>query len=120
MMRPCLLLALGISACAGRSNVEPPLASGDYTFAHRFAEHPNIPSIELAAQIRGRHIVLINNDGTDVFPRGIIAKGTLTWHAASSQWIISREPTDADAAEVGGCSGGPEVVDLQHRVYWTC
>ena len=24
------------------------------------------------------------------------------------------------ATEVGGCSDGPEVVDLKKRIYWTC
>lgn len=43
---------LVLSACAGLS-VEPPLASGDYKFTHRFAEYPDVPSIELAAQMRG-------------------------------------------------------------------
>ena len=74
----------------------------------------------LAAQIRGRHIVLINNDRADVFPAGLIAEGTLMWHAASGQWIIGTAPADADATEVGGCSDGPDVIDLQSRVYWTC
>ena len=119
-MRACLLLALGIAACEDRSSTEPPLVSGDYTFAHRFVEHPDIPSIELAVQIRGRHIVLINNDRTDVFPAGVIAEGTLMWHGASGQWIIGTEPTDVDATEVGGCSDGPEVIDLRRKAYWTC
>jgi len=119
-VRAWLLLALVISAC--QSSTEPPLTSGDYVFAHKFAEaeHSNIPSIKLDVQIRGRHIVLVNNDRTDVFPAGVIDEGTLMWHAASGQWIIGTEPTHVDAPEVGGCSDGLGVVDLKRRIYWTC
>jgi hypothetical protein len=119
-VRPCLLLVLAISAC--QSSPEPPLPSGEYVFEHKFAEaeQSSIPSIKLDVQIQGRHVVLINNDRTDVFPAGIIKEGTLMWHAASGQWIIAKEPTDAEAAAVGGCSDGPELVDLERRIYWTC
>ena len=117
-MRTLLLSVLAISAC--ESAPEPPLSSGDYKFVHRFEEHPNIPSILLDVQIRGRHIVVINNDRTDVFPAGLIEEGTLMWHAGSGQWIIGMKPDDAHATDVGGCSDGPEVVDLQARVFWTC
>jgi hypothetical protein len=119
-VRACLLSVLVISAC--QSDVEPPLPSGDYVFMHKFAEaeQSNIPSIKLDVQIRGRHIVLINHDKTDVFAGGVIKEGTLMWHAASGQWIIATEPTAADAPDVGGCSDGPEVVDLERRIYWTC
>jgi hypothetical protein len=117
-MRACLLFALMLSAC--QSSTEPPLASGDYVFVHKFAEHPDIPSIKLDVQIRGRHIVLTNNDRTDVFPAGVINEGTLMWHGPSSQWVIGTQLTAADATEVGGCSDGPEVVDLERRIYWTC
>ena len=119
--RSILAWMLGGLAIAGcRSSEKPPLPSGDYVFTHKFAEHPSIPSIKLDVQIRGPHIVLTNNDRTDVFPAGIINEGTLMWHAASGQWIIGTEPAAAKATEVGGCSDGPEVVDLERRIYWTC
>jgi hypothetical protein len=119
-VRAWLPLALAVSAC--QSSVEPPLRSGDYVFVHKFAEaeQSNIPSIKLDVRIRGRHIVLTNNDKTDVFPAGVVEQGTLMWHAASHQWIIGTEPTDTNALEVGGCSDGPSVVDLERKIYWTC
>jgi hypothetical protein len=120
VVRSGVLMTLLVSACAGESGPEPPLRSGDYAFVHRFAEHPSIEGIELAARIRGRHIVLVNDDKTDLLPAGVIAEGTLMWHAASEQWIIGMSPGDANAADVGGCSDGPEVVDLERRIYWTC
>jgi hypothetical protein len=120
VVRAWFSLALAVAAC--QSSTEPPLASGEYVFVHKFAEaeQSNIPSIKLDVQIRGRHIVLTNNNESSAFPAGVIAEGTLMWHAGSGQWIIGTEPADAEAPEVGGCSDGPEVVDLERKVYWTC
>jgi hypothetical protein len=120
MRHAFLLLIVTASACENTSSPEPPLLNGEYSFTHRFAEHPDIPSIQLTVQINGRRIVLTNNDRTDVFPAGLIEEGTLMWHASSAQWIIGSSAADADASEVGGCSDGPSVVDLQRRIYWTC
>jgi hypothetical protein len=120
-MKRCIpLLVLLASACTVTTPPEPPLRDGDYSFTHRFAEHPNMPSIHLLAQIRGRQITFVNNDKADVFPMGVIAQGVLTWHAASRQWIVGTGPESASAPDVGGCSDGPEVVDLEKRIYWTC
>ena len=115
-----LLLTVVTSACENTASLEPPLPSGEYSFAHRHAERPDIPSIQLTVQIHGGRIVLINSGRTDVFPAGLIEEGTLMWHASSAQWIIGSEAADAEASDVGGCSDGPSVVDLQRRIYWTC
>ena len=117
----CCWLGLLLVGCAGAAKTPPlPLASGQYVFQHRFAEHPNLASIQLMAQIEGNQITLINQDRFDVFPRGVIKQGTLTWHAPSGQWMIVEQADEVNAPEVGGCSDGPEVVDLQNKVYWTC
>ena len=44
------------------------------------------------------------------------------WHPASGgSGIIGTASTDVEATEVGWVFGmGPQVVDLQRRVYWTC
>jgi len=97
-----------------------PISSGRYTFQHRFAEHPGMRSMALNAVIQGRRIRITNPRATDVFPRGLLAEGELAWHARSGSWIIAGTPEDVEAAEVGGCSEGPEVVDLINRIYWTC
>jgi len=77
-------------------------------------------SITLTAKISGRRIKLINNSQSSVFPKGVIASGKLMWHSSSSQWIIGQSKSDPFAKEAGGCSDGPEVVDLQLKIYWTC
>lgn len=113
----CMLCSVPSAVASGP---EMPLPSGGYVFLHRFAEHPDLPSIQLEAQIDAGRITLTNHERDDVFPRGVIAEGMIVWHAASRQWIIAEQPEDAMVIEVGGCSDGPEVVDLQRKIYWTC
>jgi len=97
-----------------------PLPTGRYEFKHRFAEHPDMSSLKLIAEIIGDHIELTNSDSDAVFPFGLIEEGTLMWHVASQQWIIGDSDEDRNAADVGGCSAGPSVVDLVKLEYWTC
>lgn len=105
-----------LSACAPAS----PIPSGQYIFQHRFAEHPTLPSVPLTARIDALHITLINQTRSDIFHMGIVAEGTLMWHAPSKQWIIGDKDSDRHVRDVGGCSDGPEVIDLQQKIYWTC
>jgi hypothetical protein len=97
-----------------------PIQSGQYVFQHRFAEQPTTLSISLVAKIHGHHIQLFNETASQVFPKGVIAEGTLVWHVKTRQWIIAEVDADRRAKDVGGCSDGPEVVDLQQKIYWTC
>jgi hypothetical protein len=121
MKHPLLpIAALLISSCSPASDPRVPLASGRYVFQHRFAEHPTIPSIPLDVTISGTRVVVVNPKASDPFPSGVIAEGQLMWHAASKQWILGRETADSAALDVGGCSDGPEVVDLVNKIYWTC
>ena len=122
MKHSTLLLAVSAIAlgCSRANAPQIPLPSGHYVFQHRFAEHPTIPSIPLEVTINGSHIIVVNHSTTDTFPQGILAEGQLMWHAASEQWIIGHEASDRLAKDVGGCSDGPEVVDLSGRIYWTC
>ncbi len=113
----CFALTLALSPSA---ETPLPIDSGRYVFEHRYAEHPDVPSIRLDTIINGFDIVLINDDDSGVFPKGVIDEGKLMWHAASGQWIVGHDRIDAAAPEVGGCSDGPAVIDLEKRIYWTC
>ena len=104
----------------GRKGAPPPIADGDYTFQHRFAEHPTMPSVTMQVRIRDRHIVVTNTAPSTPFPIGVVTEGTLQWNGRVARWIIARHDADKDATEVGGCTDGPEVVDLDKRIYWTC
>ena len=114
-----LMLFATFTAAAG-SAPPLPIQPGQYAFRHRFAEQPNMPSIALTAKISGHHIVLINPGKDGVFPHGVVAEGTLMWNVAIRQWIIGQDTSDRYTHEAGGCSEGPEVVDLANRIYWTC
>ncbi len=115
-----IFMALLVSSTQAGAAPPLPIRSGQYTFQHRFAEHPTVKSISFTAKINGTHIVLINKAKSDVFPKGVIAEGTLMWHAGSGQWIIGQEASDQLVKDVGGCSDGPEIIDLQKKIYWTC
>ena len=97
-----------------------PLPTGRYEFQLHYSEHPTIAGPKLIAEIIDDHIELTNADTDDVYPFGLIAAGTLVWHQKSQHWIISNSDDDRDAQFVGGCSDGPDVVDLVERIYWTC
>ncbi|MUV14542.1 hypothetical protein [Noviluteimonas gilva] len=98
----------------------PPLPDGEYTFHHRFAEHPSMPSIDMRVRFGEGRIVVTNTTPGTPFPLGVVAEGQLLWNGKVGKWIIARTPADQEAREVGGCSDGPEVVDLEKRIYWTC
>lgn len=108
------------SACSTASAPQLPLAPGQYVFQHRFAEHPELPSVALVVTISDSRIVVVNPTASGPFPAGILSEGRLLWHASSRQWIIGQDAADLQARDVGGCSDGPEVVDLEQRIYWTC
>ena len=122
MKHSLVLMAAAIlaSACSAAGDPQIPLASGQYVFQHRFAEHPTIPSIQLHVTITDSHIVVVNPTASDPFPAGVLAEGQLMWHTASKQWVIGNEASDKMAQDVGGCSDGPDVVDLADKIYWTC
>ena len=118
-----LLLALVVAMpCLAQTaeEVKVPLRSGTYFFEHRHAEHPDMTSFRLLVTLKDNEISIVKPKSGGPFPQGEIAKGTLFWHAASEQWIIVTSDEDRLATEVGGCSDGPEVVDLKKRIYWTC
>ena len=115
-----VLLALAATIAASCTQPPLPLASGRYTFQHRYAEQPDIPGFPVTATIDGNHIVLVNESPSDAFPAGVIAEGTLMWNAKAGHWVIGHDDADRETDEVGGCSDGPEMVDFDEKIYWTC
>ena len=112
----CAISVLALSACA-----QPPISAGTWVFQHRFAEHPQLESIDVLVEIHGNRVQVFNHSGhTAVFPAGKIADGKLLWHPGSGQGIIASDWHDRFAQDVGACSDGPEVIDLHQKIYWTC
>ena len=114
------LIAFAISSSTTASMPRLPIPSGQYLFAHRSAEHPNIVAIPVIVRIAGHHITVTCQVECDGFPKGLIDEGTLMWNKKSKEWVIGYSDSDRYANEVGGCSEGPTVVDLKNKVYWTC
>lgn len=119
-MRALAIAFLGLVGCVAASDPPVPIASGEYEFTHRFAEHPAIRGIQVNVRIKGSQVLVVNPKASEPFPAGVLVEGTLMWHAASEQWIIGNKEADRSRPDVGGCSGGPEVIDFKNRVYWTC
>lgn len=114
------LLVFLAAACSRPTDPPIPLSSGRYVFQHRFAEHPTLASIRVDVELDGSRIVITNPVASDPFPAGTLAEGRLMWHPGSGQWIIGSNDSDRSLRDVGGCSDGPEVVDLAAKTYWTC
>lgn len=38
----------------------------------------------------------------------------------SGNWIIGQELSDKNRDEVGGCTGGPSIIDFENKKYWMC
>ncbi|WP_051240105.1 hypothetical protein [Arenimonas composti] len=98
----------------------PPLASGTHDFEHRYAEHPDMPSLRLRVRIDGSHVIVDNPQAANPFPAGVIDEGRLMWHPVAKRWIIGHEDSDRLRRDVGGCSDGAHVIELEKRVFWTC
>jgi hypothetical protein len=122
MIRVAAAMVLSLATVDSMAEEPPlPINSGKYELGLRFAEHPTIISTtKFVATIDGYHITVKNEGRTDVYPAGVIEEGTLMWHAPSQQWIIGQTDADRLAKDVGGCSGGPPVVDLVTFEYWDC
>ena len=97
-----------------------PIKSGTYQFQHRDMEFPGSKGFHVTAKISGYHIRIVNTQEHGVIPRGLLSDATLMWHKRTKQWILGHHNADRYATEVGGCSDGPQVVDLARRIYWTC
>ena len=97
-----------------------PIKSGEYIFQHRDAEFPNSPGFPVRVTIRGDKITVINPKPYGPIPSGVIDQATLMWHSTTNQWILSHSDADREAPEVGGCGDGPNVIDIETRIIWTC
>jgi len=99
-----------------------PLASGEYRFLMKDVEFPNLSGTPIRIVVSGRHVKIVSDSlDSTAFPLGsIVDEGTIIWHSATGQWIVGNKESDGDAAEVGGCSEGPAVIDFVGNVYWWC
>ncbi len=116
-----LMMALcTISVCSRSQDITLPISDGTNVFLVKLAEHPNMTGGHVEVDIRGKNIRVTSKADSSIFPAGLVNQALLLWHARTKQWIIGQSENDAQVEDVGGCSDGPFVVDLEHKVFWTC
>lgn len=115
-----LLTKAKSKSAANVANKTIPLASGNYIFQLKYAEHPMISGGDFLVTIQGDHITISNPHTEHAFPKGVITQGKLVWNRHVKKWIIATEAADRHAKEAGSCTDGPDVVDLDKKIYWTC
>jgi hypothetical protein len=70
--------------------------------------------------ITGVEAIVTNPTVQGSIPSGELERATFMWHANSRQWILGHSESDREAPAVGGCGGGPHVVDFTSKIIWTC
>lgn len=96
--------------------------NGIYTYAVAFAEWGGKSNgTTCTVKIRGDSISVIHNGSKQLTGKkgNILDRGIIIKHK-SGQWIIGHNLNDKNAEEVGGCTGGPNVIDFKRKKYWTC
>lgn len=98
-------------------------SDGTYRFDVAFAEWEGKSMGEkVTVVIKGDSIkVVYEGDGnlTNAKKGDVFSKGILVKHK-TGVWIIGKSKSDAQVDEIGGCSGGPTIVDFKGRMYWMC
>ncbi len=122
MKRAGAIIALLGAIFSGMAHADPtlPVKPGEYTFQHRDAEFPDSPGFPVKVAIRGHKVTVANAKPHGPIPSGVIERASLMWHPKTKQWILAHSAADREAADVGGCSAGPNVVDFKTRIIWTC
>lgn len=100
-----------------------PYKNGTYTFDMIFTEFMTQPNkTTCTVIIKGDHI-RIEMDGSGNLPgkKGdLITEGTLFKHERTGKWVIIKKEEDKTANEIGGCSDGPQVIDFEKKIFYTC
>ncbi len=96
--------------------------NGVYKYDMAFAEWGGKSmGVKLEVIIKGDSIKVIYKSGSLSMTKvgDILSEGVLRKHK-SGQWIISTDDEDVNSEEIGGCSGGPTLIDFKTKQYWTC
>ena len=94
------------------------LKSGTYIFKFYDDEYHKFQGI-CKVVITKKRVAVYAIEGCHRKKGELIDEGILLFHK-SGKWIIGRKKEDVNAKEIGGCSDGPSVIDLEHKVYHSC
>lgn len=112
-----LILVLTFSC----STIDEHPADGIYDYRIEFAEFVEGAMTEpCQVHFKSDSVFVINMADNFLGVVGdTIEAGILTKHK-SGRWIILHNEEDLNVDEVGGCSGGPTVIDITNKIYWMC
>ncbi|NII26930.1 hypothetical protein HB364_17705 [Pseudoflavitalea sp. X16] len=104
------------------ANAQKP-KDGTYTYSIAFEEWQGKSLGATCTVVINGDSIKVVHDGTgnltgkkgDVLSQGIIMK-----HAKSGKWIVGHSLKDKEAKEIGGCSGGPTIIDFKRKKFWLC
>lgn len=100
-------------------------ANGTYTYEVVFAERRGKSlGDEIIVVVEDGHVALLISENSNAIwmfaqPGDVWEKGTLRKHK-SGVWIISNDESDVDLNEIGGCTGGPIIIDFEKRTIEMC
>lgn len=113
-------ILISLSAQEKEDEIPP---DGKYRYDIAFAEWDGKSMGEkVTVIIQGNSIkVIYEGDGqlTLTEPGEVIDEGVLRKHE-SGKWIITQSEEDILLEEIGGCAGGPAIVDFENKKYWMC
>lgn len=95
---------------------------GEYRFDVAFAEWEGKSMGEkVTVVIHGDSVkVIYAGDGKLTAEKGeVLEEGIILKHK-SGDWIIARDREDVNLEEIGGCTGGPSIIDFKNKKFWMC
>lgn len=100
-------------------------ANGTYTYEVVFAEWGGKSlGDEIIVVVEDGHAALLISENSNAVwmgakPGDLWEEGTLRKHK-SGVWIISNDKSDVNLDEIGGCTGGPLIIDFENRTIEMC
>jgi len=99
--------------------------NGTYTYEAVFAEWGGKSlGDEIIVVVEDGHAALLISENSNAVwmgakPGDLWEEGTLRKHK-SGVWIISNDKSDVNLDEIGGCTGGPLILDFEKRTIEMC
>jgi hypothetical protein len=121
-MKQLRILLAFIPTAFGMQAAEPtlPVGSGTYQFLHKDAEMPSIAGFAVTVRISGRRYEVLVAKRGDPSVQCPLYDGTLMWNQNVRKWVLGNRESDRTALDAGGCGDGPDVIDFEEKIIWTC
>ena len=99
------------------------LPNGKYRFDIAFAEWEGKSMGEKVTVVIKNNSIKIIYEGEgklSLTKKGeVIDQGKIMKHKTGI-WIIGKRQSDTQLDEIGGCTGGPAIIDFKNKKYWMC